>query len=311
MKEHLWVEKYRPRRVDDIILPEGIKRVLKGHVESGDLSNLLLVGPAGVGKTTAARAMVDELKAESFLVNSSLSRNIDMLRDEIAGFASSISFEGGRKYVILDEADGLNPQSTQPALRGFIEEFSNNCGFILTANFREKLLEPLRSRLAEVNFQIPKSEKPALALEFMGRIKKILETEGVQYDSAAVAGVIKKHIPDWRRILNELQNYAKSGHIDSGILTQLSDELINQLLAYVKDKNFSEVRKWVAENDHISSSELFRSLYDRLNSLLETKSIPAIVLILAKYGYQSAFVADQQINTAACLVEVMVEAKFK
>lgn len=312
VRDHfLWVEKYRPKTIDNTILPVNLKAVFQQFVDQKNVPNLLLCGRAGVGKTTVARAMLEELGCDYIIINGSMNGNIDTLRVEIKNFASTVSFAGGRKYVILDEADYLNPNSTQPALRNFMEEFSKNCGFILTCNFKNKIIDPLQSRCSVVDFAIPKEERTAMANSFFKLVCKILETEDVKYDPKAVAEVVKKYFPDWRRVLNELQRYSATGRIDSGILTDIKQVSIKSLVKDMKDKNFTSVRKWVGENSDIDTSSFFRELYDTASEYLETKSIPQLVLILADYQYKAAFVADQEINIAACLTEIMVECTFK
>lgn len=310
-EDFLWVEKYRPRTIADTILPQHLKTVFQQFVNDDTVPNLLLTGRAGVGKTTVARAMLDQLGADYILINGSLHGNIDTLRNDILNFASTVSFTGGRKYVVLDEADYLNANSTQPALRGFIEQFSKNCGFILTCNFKNKLIEPLWSRMSVIDFVIPKEEKSHLAAQFFKRIGTVLTKEGVEYDPKAVASVITKHFPDWRRVLNELQRYAASGKIDVGILSDLQDESFKQLIGYLKNKEFSNVRKWVGENADVDTATFFRKFYDQTFEMMDPSSAAHLVLILAKYQYQAAFVADQEINIAACMTEVMVECSFK
>ena len=312
VRDHfLWVEKYRPKTIEKTILPANLKAVFQQFVNQKNVPNLLLCGKAGVGKTTVARAMLEELGCDYIIINGSMNGNIDTLRVEIKNFASTVSFSGGRKYVILDEADYLNPNSTQPALRNFMEEFSKNCGFILTCNFKNKIIDPLQSRCSVVDFTIPKEERTAMANAFFKLVCNILDTEGVKFDPKAVAEVVKKHFPDWRRVLNELQRYSATGKIDSGILTDIKQVSIKALVKDMKDKNFTSVRKWVGENSDIDTSSFFRELYDTASEYLETKSIPQLVLILADYQYKAAFVADQEINIAACLTEIMVECTFK
>ncbi len=311
MKDFLWVEKYRPVKIEQTILPEQLKQVFTKFVEDKAVPNLLLCGRAGVGKTTVARALLEELQCDYIVINGSLSGNIDTLRTDILNFASTVSFTGNRKYVILDEADYLNSNSTQPALRNFMESYSKNCGFILTCNFKNRIIEPLHSRMSVIDFNIPKEEKPKLALQFWKRVKDILEKEKVEFSSQAVAALIEKHFPDWRRIINELQRYAATGKIDVGILTSLNDESLNSLVSFLKNKEFTNVRKWVADNNDIDTAGFFRKLYDQAHVFMESPSVAQMVLILAKYQYQSAFVADQEINLAACLTEIMVECSFK
>lgn len=309
--DFLWVEAYRPRTISDCVLPAVLKKTFQQFVDDETVPNLLLSGRAGVGKTTVARAMLDQLGADYIVINGSMHGNIDTLRTDILNFASTVSFTGGRKYVILDEADYLNPNSTQPALRNFMEQYSKNCGFILTCNFKNKLIEPLWSRCSVVEFLVPKEERPKLAAQFFKRTCSILERENIEYDKAAVVEVIQKHFPDWRRVLNELQRYSATGKIDTGILVNLQDENMKQLVQYLKNKEFSNVRKWVAENVDIDQTTVFRKFYDIASDHMDSPSIAQLVLVLAKYQYQAAFVADAEINLAACLTEIMVECTFK
>jgi len=311
LEQFLWVEKYRPKTVAESILPAELKQTFQQFVDQQNIPNLILTGSAGVGKTTVAKAMLEELGCDYIVINGSMNGNIDTLRNEILNFASTVSFTGGRKYVILDEADYLNANSTQPALRNFMEEFSKNCGFILTCNFKNRIIEPLHSRCSVIEFKIGKKDIPKLAAEFLKRTQKILETEGIDYDRAAVAGVITKHFPDWRRVLNELQRYSATGKIDSGILVDLDDASFSQLIKYVKEKNFTEMRKWVGQNIDSDSSSLFRKFYDDASSLLKKDSIPALVVLLARYQYQAAFVADHEINFMSFLTEAAAELEFQ
>ena len=309
--DYLWVEKYRPKTIDDCILPQQIKETFQTFVDQQNVPNLLLTGGPGVGKTSVAKAMLEQLDSDYIVVNGSMSGNIDTLRNDIKTFASSVSFSGGRKYVILDEADYLNAQSTQPALRNFMEEFSKNCGFILTCNFVNRIIEPLHSRCSVIHFKIPNKEKPKMAQSFFKRVMKILEDNNIQADQKVVAELLQMHFPDWRRVLNELQRYSVSGSIDSGILVSLSDDNFKALVQYIKDKNFTEMRKWVGLNSDNESTSLFRSIYENCSTYVEPNSIPQVVLILADYQYKSAFVADQEINLVACLTEMMAEIKWK
>jgi DNA polymerase III delta prime subunit len=310
MDEFLWVEKYRPKTINDCILPEGLKQTFSSFIDSGNIPNLLLTGSAGVGKTTVAKAMLEQIGADYIVINGSMNGNIDTLRNDIQQFASSVSFSGGRKYVILDEADYLNANSTQPALRNFMEEFSRNCGFILTCNFKHRIIEPLHSRCSVVDFKISKDDLPRLAVQFFKRTVGILSKEEVEYDKAVVAELINKHVPDWRRVLNELQRYSVNGKIDSGIFVNLADENLKTLIGYIKAKNFGEMRKWIGENSDTDSTQLFRKFYDQAYNYVKPASIPELVVLIAKYQYQAAFVADPEINLAAFLTEVMVSLEF-
>lgn len=309
--DFLWVEKYRPHTIADTVLPPDLQATFQKFVDDQSVPNLLLSGRAGVGKTTVARAMLDELGCDYIIINGSMHGNIDTLRTDILNFASTVSFTGGRKYVILDEADYLNPNSTQPALRNFMEQYSKNCGFILTCNFKNKLIDPLISRCSVIDFNIPKEDKPKLAVKFYKRTLEILKKENVESEPKAIAGVIEKHFPDWRRVLNELQRYAATGKIDAGILTNLQEDSFKALVGFLKAKEFSNVRKWVGENSDVDTTTFFRKFYDQANELMDSPSIAQLVLILAKYQYQAAFVADHEINIAACLTEIMVECTFK
>jgi len=308
----LWVERYRPRTIADCVLPTDLKNTFSEFVKSNYVPNLLLSGGAGVGKTTVARAMLEECDFEYIVINGSMNGNIDTLRTEIRDFASSMSFSGNRKYVILDEADYLNPQSTQPALRNFMEEYSKNCGFIMTCNFKNRIIEPLHSRCSVVDFNLRVKDKPKLAKQFMARIRDILEENNVEYKDEVIAELIMKHFPDWRRVLNELQRYSATGSvIDAGVLANLSDDNFKEIITLLKKKNFKEMRKWVGKNSDLEPSVMFRKLYDASCNVLQPASVPRIVLILADYGYKSAFVVDQEINLVACLTEIMMECEFK
>ena len=309
--ELIWGQKYRPRTVRETILPEETKQAFIQFVDQKQVPNLLLSGRAGTGKTTAAKAMLEELECDYIVINGSLNGNIDTLRNEIKTFASAVSLSGGRKYVILDEADYLNPNSTQPALRNFMEEYSKNCGFILTCNFKNRIIEPLHSRCSVVDFKIPKEEKQKLASQFLNRVVGILANENVEFDKKVVAEVITKHFPDFRRTLNELQRYSATGKIDTGILVNLKDESLKELMSHLKEKSFTNVRKWVGENSDVDTTVFFRTIYDIASDYLKPSSIPQLVLILAEYQYKAAFVADHEINLTACLTEIMVEVEFK
>lgn len=309
--EFLWVERYRPKTIADTILPDELKKSFQQFVDQGNIPNLLLSGGPGVGKTTVARAMLEQLGCDYMIINGSMNGNIDTLRTTIHNFASSMSLAGGRKYVILDEADYLNPNSTQPALRNFMEEFSKNCGFILTCNFKNKIIDPLQSRCSIVDFKISKEDRASLASQFLKRALDILKTENIEADKAAVVEVIKKHFPDWRRVLNELQRYGATGKIDSGILSNFQETTLKTLLDAMKAKDFSAVRKWIAENSDMDSATFYRALYDIANSKFSPAGVAQLVLTLAKYQYQEAFVADREINTAAMCVEIMIECDWK
>jgi DNA polymerase III delta prime subunit len=309
--EVLWVERYRPRVIEDAILPQRTKDTFKKYVSDGNVPNLLLTGGPGVGKTTVAKAMLEELGCDYIVKNGSLNVGIDTLRYEISSFASAVSFSGGRKYVIFDEADYLNAANVQPALRNFIEEYSKNCGFIFTCNYKNKLIEPLRSRLSEVDFSIENGDKPKLAAHFFKRVVAILKQEQVDFDQKVVAKVIERHFPDFRRVLTELQSYAASGKIDEGIFVNLKQESIDHLFVLLKAKNFTEMRKWVAANSDQDTNEMFRAIYDAATDRVEMKSMPGFVVTLADYMYKANFVADPEINLVAFLTEIMIEVTFK
>ena len=307
----LWVEKYRPSKISDCILTDDLKTTFQTFVNEGHVPNLLLSGGPGVGKTTIAKAMLKELDATYMMINGSEESGIDVLRNKIKNFASTVSMDGKRKFVILDEADYLNPQSTQPALRGFIEEFHKNCGFILTCNFKNRIIEPIHSRCSVIEFRIPSSLKPTLAGEFFKRVQTILTEENVQFQPKAVASVVEKYFPDWRRVLNELQRYSASGTIDSGILVNISETNMRDLVSFLKDKDFKSIRKWVANNLDNDPSRMYRKVYDTLYDEIDPNTVPHMVLAVADYSYKSAFVADQEINMLAFMIEIMSQVRFK
>ena len=311
--EFLWVEKYRPRTIEECILPDNIKQTFLDFLDKGEVPNLLLAGPAGCGKTTVAKALCNELGVDYYVINGSdEGRFLDTVRNNAKNFASTVSLASTAKHkvIIIDEADNTT-NDVQLLLRAFIEEFSGNCRFIFTCNYKNKIVEPLHSRCAVVEFGIKGKERQGIAASFFKRIKTILDTEGVEYDNKVLVELINKHFPDWRRVLNEIQRYSSGGAIDAGILATFSDVKVNNLISNLKQKNFPEVRKWVVDNLDNDSGVLMRRIYDALYTSLANASIPAAVLIIAKYQYQIAFVADQEINLLACLTEIMVECEFK
>ena len=311
MEEFLWVEKYRPRKIEECVLSNDLKKTFQNIIRKGELQNMMFTGTAGTGKTTVARALCNELDLDYIIINGSEESGIDTLRNKIKQFASSVSLSGGNKVVILDEADYLNPQSTQPALRGFIEEFSANCRFILTCNFKNRIIEPLHSRTSVIEFAMPKKEKEALAGQFMQRVEQILAVEHINSERPVLAELIMAYFPDFRRTLNELQRYSNFGVIDSGILLGHKDVAIADLMEHLKLKNFKLMRQWVADNIDVEPASMFRKVYDNMNEYVEPSSIPQLVLILADYQYKNSFVADHELNMVACLTEVMAGVKFK
>lgn len=311
MSEFLLCEKYRPHKVEDTILPYRIKKVFQDYVKEGNIPNLMLTGPAGCGKTTIAKAMCEELGLNHLFINSSDERGIDMLRTKIKGYASTISLTGGRKVIILDEADYLTPEA-QAGLRGAIEEFSENCSFIFTCNFKARLIDALHSRCAVVDFSLKGDEKAKMAMEMFKRLKTILVTEGIEYDANVLGKIVSRYFPDYRRTLNEIQRYSSGGTIDAGVLAQVDNvRKLEELIKALKEKDFGAMRKWVVNNSDVDPAKIFRDVYDGLYEYLKPESIPAAVITLAKYQYQAAFVADQELNLVACLTEMMVECEVK
>lgn len=311
MNREIWVERYRPKTISDIILPSHMKKTFQAIVDSGDVPNMIFAGTAGLGKTTVAMALCNEMNLDYIMINGSDERNIDTLRNKIRQFASTVSFSGGLKVVILDEADHLNPSSTQPALRGFIEEFSDNCRFIMTCNYKNKIIDPLHSRCSIHDFFISSKDKSKLAAEFFDRLLAILDENSIEYEKETIAKLIKKHIPDWRRVLNECQRYSVSGRIDDGVFIDMNQESFDKLIAALRDKQFKTMRKWVADNLDMEPSVVFRTIYDSMYQNVEQSSIPQLVLILADYSYKQAFVQDAELNLVACLTEIMGNVKFK
>ena len=307
--EFLWVEKYRPRNIEDCVLPADIKQTFF-DIED-EIPNMILSGTAGTGKTTVAKALCEMHGCDYILINGSEESGIDVLRTKIKNFASTVSLQGGNKVVILDEADYLNAQSTQPALSGFIEELHKNCRFIFTCNYKNRLIAPLHSRCTVIDFKIPPTERPRLASVFMARLMMILDAEGVKWNSEVLQELVMRHFPDFRRTINELQRYSVRGSIDVGILSNIADESINELLSHIKTKRFTDMRNWVAQNVDNDPVRLFRNIYDKLYDVLEPQSIPQAVIIIADYSYKSAFVVDQEVNTVACLTELMMECRWK
>ena len=309
--DFLWVEQYRPKTIDDCILPDSLKTLFLAFIKKGEISNMLFSGTAGIGKTTVAKALCEQMNCDWIMINGSEEGGIDVLRNKIKNFASTVSLSGGKKVVILDEADYLNPQSTQPALRGFVEEFHKNCRFILTCNFKNRIIEPLHSRFSNIEFKVNPKDKPKLASRLFERAVYILKEQNVSYEDKVLVELITKHFPDFRKLINELQRYSVSGSIDAGILVNVSDENLKTLVTHLKGKAFSDMRKWVVNNLDNDPVKIFRKIYDTLYTNLEPSTIPHAVLIIADYQYKSAFVADQEINLVACLTELMSQVKFK
>ena len=311
MDNFLWVEKYRPKTIDDCILSNTIKGTLNDLVKEERVPNLMFTGPAGVGKTTVARAICDMTSSDYIIINGSdEGRMIDTLRTKMTQFCSTISLRGGRKVVIIDEADYMNPDSVQPVMRGFIEKFTENCSFIFTCNYKNRIIEPIHSRCAVVDFTSPKSEKPEIANAFLNRCDYILKSENIEYDKRVIVELINKHFPDFRRMLNEMQRYSTSGQIDSGILANIGELNLNALVLALREKNFPNMRQWVTSNVDNDPASVYRKIYDKLYEVVDKNSIPQAVLIIADYQYKSAFVADQEINLVACLIELMAECEF-
>ena len=311
MNNTLWVEKYRPTKIEGCILPDEIKTTFQSIVDSGEIPNLLLTGSPGIGKTTVAKALCNQLDCDWLMINGSdEGRMIDTLRTTVVNYASTVSLSGGKKVIIIDEADYMNKDSVQPALRGVIEEFSKNCRFIFTCNFKNRIIPALHSRCSVVDFRISKDDKPALGMEMLTNVKRILNKEGVEYEESVLVQLVLKYFPDFRRVINELQKYSLNGIIDENILKQSSDENFNELFVALKGKDFSGMRKWVAQNIDNDHVRLYRQIYDTLNNRFEKKSIPQAVLTIADYSYKAAFVADQEVNMVACLTEIMMDCEF-
>jgi len=309
MDHFLWVEQYRPKKIEHCVLPKELKDYFKSLVAKGELQNMLFCGSAGTGKTTVARALCEELECDYILINGSEESGIDVLRNKIRQFAATVSFSGGIKVVILDEADYLNPNSTQPALRGFIEEFASNCRFIFTCNYKNRIIPALHSRCAVIDFKIPNDEKPKLASDMFKRLQTVLNEEQIKFDTKALAKVVSKYFPDYRRTINELQRYAQCGFIDEGILVNISDENMSELVDSLKRKDWKSMRAWVVNNLDNEPQMLFRKIYDTL--LPHTNQVPQLVLTIADYQYKASFVSDQEINLVACLTEIMASVEIK
>ena len=312
MSEHmLWVEKYRPQTIEDCILNDNLKKTFQEFVNKKEIPNLLLCGTAGVGKTTVARALCNEIGCDYIIINGSDENGVDAVRNKIKNYASSMSLTGGRKVIILDEADYLTPEA-QAGLRGAIEEFSENCSFIFTCNFKARLIDALHSRCSVIDFSLKGDEKVKMATQMFKRLTNILTQEGIEYDKQVLAKIVERYFPDYRRTLNELQRYSTAGNIDAGVLSQVNDvRKLDELIRTIKEKDFSAMRKWVVLNSDVDPSRVFRNIYDALTEYLKSDSIPAAIVTLAKYQYQAAFVADQEINLVACLTELMVECEVK
>jgi DNA polymerase III delta prime subunit len=309
IEQYLWTERYRPKTIEDCILPSRLKQPFQEYVNQKNIPNLLLSGGPGIGKTTVAKSMCNEIGCDYLVINGSDESGIDTFRVKIKNYASSMSLSGGRKVIIIDEADYLNPNSTQPALRNAIEEFASNCSFIFTCNYKSRIIEPLHSRCAVVDFTLKSNEKSVIAKDFFKRTLDILKSEGVEYDEKVIAELVKKYFPDFRRVINELQRYSQFGKIDTGILTQIVNVSIAEVIKHIKEKDFISIRKWVGSGDY-DANTVFRQLYDSLYDVMKPMSIPQAVLIIADYQYKQAFVADSEINLVACLTELMVNTEF-
>ena len=307
----LWVEKYRPKSIEDCILPETIKRTLRDVVKLNKIPNMMFTGTSGIGKTTAARAICNETQADYIIINGSdEGRMIDTLRTKLTQFCSTISLSGSRKVVIIDEADYMNADSVQPAMRNFTERFADNCSFIFTCNYKNRIIEPIHSRCAVIDFSLKNGEKPVIASRFMKRVESILTDETIQYDKEVIAKLVLKHFPDFRRVLNELQRYSTSGEINSGVLANIKEMNLKELIDSLREKNFSKMRQWVVANVDNDPATVYRKIYDELYNVVDKGSIPQAVLTIAEYQYKYDFVADQEINLVACLVELMAECEF-
>ena len=307
----LWVEKYRPKTIEDCILPETIKTTLRDVVSQNKIPNMMFTGTSGIGKTTAARAICNETQADYLIINGSdEGRMIDTLRIKLTQFCSTISLSGSRKVVIIDEADYMNADSVQPAMRNFTERFADNCSFIFTCNYKNRIIEPIHSRCAVIDFSLKNGEKQMIAARFMKRVESILAAESIDYDKEVIAKLVLKHFPDFRRVLNELQRYSTSGEINSGVLANIKEMNLKELIDSLREKNFSKMRQWVVANVDNDPATVYRKIYDELYNVIEKGSIPQAVLTIAEYQHKSAFVADQEINLVACLVELMAECEF-
>jgi DNA polymerase III delta prime subunit len=309
-ENHIWCEKYRPAKIEDCVLSKATKETFGEYVKAGKIPSLLFCGTAGTGKTTAARAICNEIDADWIIINCSDERGIDTLRNKVKQFASTVSFTESKKVIICDEADYLTPEA-QAAFRGIIEEFSNHCSFIFTCNFKNKIISAIHSRCAVFEFKIPSDEKQEVAKQIFRRMCWVLDQEGIEYEKPAVAALVQQHFPDFRKTLNELQRYSLKGVIDTGILTAQNSESYTEVIAALKNKKYSDIRKWVSQNSDVDAQKILRDLYDALYSKVDPKSIPTMVLTVAEYSYRAAFVMDPEINTMACLTQLMLSLDFK